>query len=74
MGVLSSLLRTVSTRGNIPKCKELMTDELGGHDSIDGVIVTTPIPDGRVKRGWVWGLGFRVWGLGSRVYGLRFKV
>ncbi|CAE7560959.1 unnamed protein product [Symbiodinium natans] len=31
--------------------QELMTDELGGHDSIDGVIVTTPIPDGRVKLG-----------------------
>ena len=26
-----------------------MSDELGGSDSIDGVIVTTPIPDGRVK-------------------------
>ncbi|CAE7900997.1 unnamed protein product, partial [Symbiodinium sp. KB8] len=31
--------------------QELMTDELGCSDSIDGVIVTTPIPDGRVKLG-----------------------
>ncbi|CAE8614392.1 unnamed protein product [Polarella glacialis] len=31
--------------------QELLTDEIGGADAIDGVIVTTPIPDGRVKLG-----------------------
>lgn len=29
----------------------LMTDEINGSDAIDGVIVTTPVPDGRVKLG-----------------------
>eukprot|EP00434_Breviolum_minutum_P043705 symbB.v1.2.038972.t1/scaffold6166.1/size20395/1 len=28
-----------------------MTDEINGSDAIDGVIVTTPVPDGRVKLG-----------------------
>ena len=31
--------------------QELMTDEINGSDAIDGVIVTTPVPDGRVKLG-----------------------
>mmetsp|Transcript_182 Transcript_182/g.436 ORF Transcript_182/g.436 Transcript_182/m.436 type:complete len:430 (-) Transcript_182:101-1390(-) len=31
--------------------QELISDELGGQNAIDGVIVTTPIPDGRVKLG-----------------------
>lgn len=28
-----------------------MSDEINGADAIDGVIVTTPVPDGRVKLG-----------------------
>ena len=36
-----------------------MTDEMGCSDAIDGVIVTTPIPDGRVKPGRVKELGSR---------------
>ncbi|CAK8989106.1 unnamed protein product [Durusdinium trenchii] len=31
--------------------QELMSDEINGADAIDGVIVTTPVPDGRVKLG-----------------------
>ena len=31
--------------------RELITDELHKADAIDGIIVTTPIPDGRVKLG-----------------------
>ena len=34
---------------------ELISNEVGGKDAIDGVLVTTPIPDGRVK------LGAQVW-------------
>ena len=28
-----------------------MSDQINGTDAIDGVIVTTPVPDGRVKLG-----------------------
>lgn len=31
--------------------QELMSDQINGTDAIDGVIVTTPVPDGRVKLG-----------------------
>eukprot|EP00930_Biecheleria_cincta_P037018 TRINITY_DN25382_c0_g1_i2.p1 TRINITY_DN25382_c0_g1~~TRINITY_DN25382_c0_g1_i2.p1 ORF type:complete len:658 (-),score=114.80 TRINITY_DN25382_c0_g1_i2:245-2218(-) len=31
--------------------QELISQEIGGADAIDGVIVTTPVPDGRVKLG-----------------------
>lgn len=31
--------------------QELVSDQINGTDAIDGVIVTTPVPDGRVKLG-----------------------
>ena len=31
--------------------QQLISMEVGGADAIDGVLVTTPIPDGRVKLG-----------------------